>query len=231
MKLYNKKLFFQLINLYFIISTILVTFFTISFGTVAGQVDTGSSYGLSYLATFTVDSNLLLGLVALISLIHTRRARHSRSSLPKSLPTLYLLASTLTMLTFLVVAFYLSPLRVAAGKSYFDMFLGPMFFFHFFNPILSALTLIFFLPSSQKLTLKSRLLALLPLALYGVFYFTCVIMNLFPDFYNLTFSGRYYFIPLVVFIAIALVFGIASTLAYFYNRTRQNHPHHILSQA
>lgn len=209
----NKKTLFNLANIYFLISTILVTYFTVAFGTVAGQVDTGSSYGLSYLATFTVESNIFLGLTALVSLIATRKNKPN--------PTLYLIAATLVVLTCLVVVLYLSPLRVAAGKGYFDMLMGPMFFFHFFNPLLAALTLIFLFPSREKLTLKSRLFALLPLSLYGVFYFAGVIAGLFPDFYSLTFSGRYYFIPLVVLIIASLVFGIASTLAHFYNRRRK----------
>lgn len=209
----NKKTLFNLANIYFLISTILVTYFTVAFGTVAGQVDTGSSYGLSYLATFTVESNIFLGLTALVSLIATRKNKPN--------PTLYLIAATLVVLTCLVVVLYLSSLRVAAGKGYFDMLMGPMFFFHFFNPLLAALTLIFLFPSREKLTLRSRLFALLPLSLYGVFYFAGVIAGLFPDFYSLTFSGRYYFIPLVVLIIASLVFGIASTLAHFYNRRRK----------
>lgn len=209
----NKKTLFNLANIYFLISTILVTYFTVAFGTVAGQVDTGSSYGLSYLATFTVESNIFLGLTALVSLIATRKNKPN--------PTLYLIAATLVVLTCLVVVLYLSPLRVAAGKGYFDMLMGPMFFFHFFNPLLAALTLIFLFPSREKLTLKSRLFALLPLSLYGVFYFAGVIAGLFPDFYSLTFSGRYYFIPLVVIIIASLVLAVASTLAHFYNRRRK----------
>lgn len=209
----NKKTLFNLANIYFLISTILVTYFTVAFGTVAGQVDTGSSYGLSYLATFTVESNIFLGLTALVSLIATRKNKPN--------PTLYLIAATLVVLTCLVVVLYLSPLRVAAGKGYFDMLMGPMFFFHFFNPLLAALTLIFLFPSREKLTLKSRLFALLPLSLYGVFYFAGVIAGLFPDFYSLTFSGRYYFIPLVVLIIASLVLAVASTLAHFYNRRRK----------
>lgn len=209
----NKKTLFNLANIYFLISTILVTYFTVAFGTVAGQVDTGSSYGLSYLATFTVESNIFLGLTALVSLIATRKNKPN--------PTLYLIAATLVVLTCLVVVLYLSPLRVAAGKGYFDMLMGPMFFFHFFNPLLAALTLIFLFPSREKLTLKSRLFALLPLSLYGVFYFAGVIAGLFPDFYSLTFSGRYYFIPLVVLIIASLVLAVASTLAHFYNRHRK----------
>ena len=85
----NKKTLFNLANIYFLISTILVTYFTVAFGTVAGQVDTGSSYGLSYLATFTVESNIFLGLTALVSLIATRKNKPN--------PTLYLIAATLVV--------------------------------------------------------------------------------------------------------------------------------------
>ncbi len=212
----NSHLLFNLINLYLVISTILVTIFTLNFGTVAGQVDTGSTDGWFYIITFTVQSNIFLGITALIALFSILRSKNK--PLKNYLAPLYLMAATLTMLTCLVVVFYLAPLRTTVGRNYFDMLLGPMFFFHFFNPVLAALTLIFLTKTKQKLTLKSRLTTIIPLAVYGIFYFTGVILNLFPDFYQLTFGGQYQFIPLSTLVLATITFLISSALAYCRNR-------------
>jgi len=208
---------FILINLFLFISTIIVTYFTLNFGTVAGQVDTGTTDGGFYIATFTVESNLFLGLVALISLIFALKSLKTKTALPRPLLTLYLMAATSTMLTFLTVLLFLAPVRALNGRNYFDMFLGPMFFFHFFNPLLAALNLIFF-PTNKKLNLKSRLLSILPFALYCIPYLlNVVILKTWPDFYGLTFGGNYALLPLVFLVFSLVIFSISSLLSYCHN--------------
>ncbi|MDO4508232.1 MAG: hypothetical protein Q4B65_02520 [Candidatus Saccharibacteria bacterium] len=98
------------------------------------------------------------------------------------------------------------------------MLLGPMFFFHFLNPILAAINFIFFLPKAKKLTQKSHFLPILPLALYGVFYFVAVFLNLFPDFYQLTFGGNYLITILSILTLATLTFLISLALSSCRNR-------------
>lgn len=215
----NKKLLaFTLINLYLFISTIIVTYITLSFGTVAGQVDTGTNVGWFYIATFTVESNIFLGVIAAASAIFGLRSLIQKVPLPKNIVSWYLVASSAAMLTCLTVVFFLAPIRASSGKNYFEMLMGPMFFFHFFNPVLSAITLVF-LTDSTKLTRNSRLLALLPPVLYSVPYILNVaVLKSWPDFYGITFNGKYFLIP-VVFVAFCLiVYGIASLLSFCHNR-------------
>ncbi|MDO4508231.1 MAG: hypothetical protein Q4B65_02515 [Candidatus Saccharibacteria bacterium] len=111
MKKLKSRRIFNLLNLYLVISTIIVTIITLTSGTVAGQVDTGTTDGWFYIVTFTVQSNLLLGVTALIALLT------SREKTKKFLQPLYLVAATLTMLTCLMVVFYLAPLRASTGKN------------------------------------------------------------------------------------------------------------------
>ena len=215
---HQKLIPFSIINAFLFISTIIVTIVTLSFGTVAGQVDTGTTEGWFYIATFTVDSNILLGIVAFISLILALNSLSSKKPLPKIIPTLYLIATATTVLTFLTVLLYLAPIRALNGRNYFDMFLGPMFFFHFFNPVIAVINLIFF-TDGDKLTLKSRLLSLLPFLIYAIPYcINVVFLKTWPDFYGVTFGGQYIFLPLVLLLFSSIIFIISSFLAYCHNR-------------
>lgn len=216
----SKNIIPIIINIFLVISTIIVTFYTVSFGTVAGQVDTGVNYGWFYFATFTVDSNILLGLIALIVLISEVKNLVKKTPTPKYVPVVYLIATSLAMLTFLTVVLFLAPLRALSGHNYFDMLVGPMFFFHFFNPVLAAISYIFFIKGKIKPCTKT--LAFIPLAIYGFTYFmNVVIFNRWVDFYHFTFGGRYYLVP-VVFVAIfGTIYLIASLLDFLHNKVQQ----------
>ena len=219
---YRKKLIFTLINAFLFISTIIVTYVTLAYGTVAGQVDTGTNYGWFYIFTFTVESNILMGLIAGGACICGVRSLVKKTNLPKSLPTWYLIGATSAMLTFLIVVLFLAPVRaITTGRSYFDMLIGPMFFFHFFNPVLAAITLIFF-TSKGHLGRGACFFALIPPALYAVLYIINVVfLQTWNDFYGFTFGGRYYLVPLVILVVCLIVFAIASGLAHLHNRINQ----------
>ena len=215
----RKTLLFTLINAFIFVSTIIVTYLTLNYGTVAGQVDTGTSVGWFYIVTFTVESNILLGAIAGVATACGLKSLIDKSDLPRSLTIWYLVAASSAMLTCLTVLLFLAPMRAASGKNYFEMLMGPMFFFHFFNPILAAITLIF-LSGNTKLTIKARLLSLIPPILYSIPYILNVtVFKSWPDFYGITFGGQYAFIPLVFAVFCLVVFGISTILAILHNRT------------
>lgn len=220
MKKIDKSIIPIIINTFLVVSTIIVTFHTVAFGTVAGQVDTGVNYGWFYFATFTVDSNILLGVIAFIVLISEIKNLIKKSPTPKYVPVVYLIATSLAMLTFLTVVLFLAPLRAISGRNYFDMLVGPMFFFHFFNPVLAATSYIFFIKG--KIKPRTKTLAFIPLAIYSFAYFiNVVILNRWEDFYHFTFGGKYYLVP-VVFIAIfGITYLIATTLDFLHNKFQQ----------
>ena len=215
----RRTFWFTLINAFLAVSTIIVTFVTLSFGTVAGQVDTNVAESWFYILTFTVQSNILLGLVALVAMILGIRSLKTGKPLPRSLTTWYLVAASAAMLTAITVIIFLAPIRAIQGRNYFDMVLGPMFFFHFFNPFLSAAAFIYLTPRT-KLKLKECFFALIPPAAYAVPYvLNVVILHTWYDFYGFTFGGKNWAVPVVFVVISAIIFGIASLLSFFHNKT------------
>ena len=209
---------FLIVNLFLAISTAIVTVITLTQGTVAGQVDTSVTNSLFYIATFTVLSNILLGIVAVFASVAAIVALKRHVKLPNFVPPLYLVATSATMLTFLTVVLFLAPLRAASGRNYFEMLMGPMFFFHFFNPVLAAGTFIF-LTGDSLLTLRHATLAIIPPALYAIPYIlNVVVLKTWIDFYNFTFGGNNLLVLPVFLVICAIIFGIASLLIFLRNR-------------
>ena len=218
MKQINKKRLFVLNNLFIFIMTAIFVPVTLIFGSLASRKDGGPFAYWQHIVTFTILSNILLGIVALIAAFIGYRKLKDRQPLPKKLLTWYLVSTTSGMLTVLTVILFLAPMRAASGKNYFDMILGPMFFLHFFNPVLAAITYTF-LSGNQKTTKIECLLSLLPPIIYAVPYFVCVvIIHIWPDFYGLTFGGQNHLIIFVCAVFCAIVYGISSLLAYCHNR-------------
>lgn len=218
-KLTNQKrlLWFTLANAFLFISTIIVTYITLSFGTVAGQVDTNVAESWFYIVTFTVLSNIFLGLIAAVAMIFGIISIKKNKPFPRALLTWYLVAVSSAMLTAITVIVFLAPVRAFRGKNYFDMLLGPMFFFHFFNPFLSAFAFVFLTPN-VKFSYKEGFLAIIPPAAYAIPYvLNVVILKTWFDFYGFTFGGRNWAVPLVFVLISAIIYGIAALLIRFHN--------------
>lgn len=192
-------------------------------GTSAGafQLTDGTFNGIKieywhHIVSFTVLSNIFLGIIALISAIIAYK--NPKKEISSKLATWYLVATSSGMLTCLTVLFFLAPMRAANGKNYFDMVLEQMFVLHFLNPILSAISYIFFLKTKEKIGIKPRLLALLPPIIYASPYIICVcILQIWPDFYGLTFGGNFFIIPVDFLVFSIFMFGISSSLAALHN--------------
>lgn len=214
-----KRRLFIAFNLFIFIMTAIMVTVTLVFGSVASQKDHLPFAYWQHIITFTILSNIFLGLVALISTIIGTKCFYANKKLPSSLVPWYLVATASAMLTCLTVVFYLTPARAMSGKGIFDMLIGPMFFLHFLDPILSAVAFIFLMDSDYKLTVRDRILATLPPVAYGVVYFIFVaIVKTVPDFYGLTFGGKVYLAALVGLIFAVIIFGISSFISYCHNR-------------
>ena len=216
----KRTLWFVVVNAFLVLTTIIVCYITLRFGTVAGQVDTGASYGWEYIITFTVQSNLLLGLIAAVNLVFSIRNLKWNKPIPRAVFNWYLVASSAAMLTALVVIFFLAPLRAFSGRNYFDMLLGPMFFFHFFNPFLAATALIYLTPKI-KFARPDCLLALIPpIAYAGPYILNVIILQNWPDFYHFTFGGHNWAILPVFIVISTITYSIAALLAHLHNHRK-----------
>ena len=79
--------------------------------------------GISSIKMFTVQSNILTGIVAIVFVVfEVLVLLKKKEKLPPWLLTLKMVTTTGVALTFFVVAFFLSFIAVAQGYSYFILF-------------------------------------------------------------------------------------------------------------
>lgn len=228
----RKRQVFVWINLAIFVMMIIAVISTLIFGGRATRLDGGLTAGIfnlpdgtfggveikywHHIVSFTVLSNIFIGVVALVSAIIA--LKKPKKAFSQKLTTWYLVAASSGILTFLTVVLFLAPMRAMNDKNYFDMLLEQMFVLHFLNPILCAVNYIFFLETKEKIGLKPRLLALLPPIIYASPYILCVcILHIWPDFYGLTFGGNNYLILPIFMIFCLFMFGISSSLAALHN--------------
>ena len=205
----------------FIIASLLIFLFTaiavpitLIYGSRSTRIDNTPYPYWMHIVSFTLLSAIFMGLVAGVTGFTTLFAKMRGIPVPgkKAIQIWYLAASTASMIICLTVLLYLAPMRVARGGNYFDPLLETMFFLHFLNPVLAAITYIFMM-DKIKINWKKRILASLPFVIYAAVYATCVIiLKIWPDFYGLTFDGRYYLVPFVFIGFFALSYGISSGL-------------------
>ena len=130
---------------------------------------------LSAFKYYTVDSNVLGGLVALAYIcFEVALSKGKITRIPKILHLLRLAAATGLTLTMLVTAFFLIP---QFGEHWYILYIDNNFFFHLTVPLLSIITFIFFEPDT-KLSLKDSVFGIITMATYAVFYTINVFVHL-----------------------------------------------------
>ena len=147
-----------------------------------------TAFGLENLKYFTVDSNLLLGLVCLTELVLAAAVRAGAiARMPAWIDTLQYVATVAVALTFTVVMVFFGP---AVG--YAPLLREGNFYFHLIVP---ALALISFctLRRGRFIPMAETALALIPSLLYGIYY-TVVLLIYgahfpFTDWYGFALGG------------------------------------------
>lgn len=217
----GKNFISLIINAYIFISAFIVMIIGVSQGAGTGQVGDAMK-GLGYFKAFTIDSNVLMGLIALMALtFNINNAVTKKSECPKWMTLTYLTGVSSVALTFFTVVVFLAPMFQIQGKGYMTMFQDDMFFYHFLNPILSVINFIFFLPG-DKIIGKVKLFSLIPVFLYSIVYIICIaVLKIWSDFYNFTFGGKFILIPLVLIVIYAVTFGLSSLICF--GRNKQIH--------
>lgn len=124
---------------------------------------------------FTVDSNVLAGITALIYLIIEAKGKELSTRAATFLHCLRLAAAAGVALTMLVTAFFLIP---QFGKDWYILYIDNNFFFHLTIPLLCVIDYIFFEPGAKSLTLKQSVSGIIPMMVYAVFYTINIIIHL-----------------------------------------------------
>ena len=173
----------------------------------------------SYYRYFTNLSNMYGGIVSFVLAIYLAMHFEEDFSMSKGMRILQLTMVVSLMLTFLTVVFFLAPMKVAS-PNYFDMFSGDMFFFHFFNPVLSFIVFLF-LTKGPKLTWKECFFGIIPMVVYAIFYTIFVLTGVWPDFYQFTFGGKYWLTVIVLPFMLGATYLISFLISLLYNKTRK----------
>ena len=176
-----------------------------------------SARKLATLKYFTVDSNILLGIAALIAAIDQRKVLRGEKG-EVSLSTLILKLSgtfggTLTML---VTIFFLGP---TLGRTYgfFSLFEKSNFFLHLVNPVLGIVTFLCF-EKSSRIAFRHTFTAIIPLVLYAVYYVIVTLSHTVNgvaakgyDWYGFFFLGvksAYIVLPVIIVISWLISFAL-----------------------
>ncbi|MDO4537164.1 MAG: hypothetical protein Q4B54_03300 [Coriobacteriales bacterium] len=160
--------------------------------------------GLQTLQYFTVDSNLLMGVSALICARY--EWRDELEQLPRWVRALRLTATSAVMLTFWVVVLFLGPLWGFSG-----MYLGANIAFHLLVPLAAIASFCAF-RLARPLPASSTLWGIVPMLAYGIYYVVRInIMGPAGDFYGFLYLGGGS-IPFVLLImmAVSLVLSVAT---------------------
>ncbi len=127
--------------------------------------------GLLCLVYFTVLSNIFAGVSSLIYFIFQLLKYFKNVEIKRWSFILQFVSTISTSITFFVVVLLLAPLNaIYDHESYFSMFYGPNFFLHFVVPVIGIINFIF-LQKDDSISYKCVFLCLIPVVLYGVFYF------------------------------------------------------------
>ena len=124
---------------------------------------------------FTVDSNILIGIISLIMGIYEYKViRGKKENMPDYIYTLKLIGTISVMLTFLVTTLYLAP---SIKNGYYVLYKNANLFFHLVIPLLSLISFIFF-EKNNKIKFKYTFLSLLPIIIYGIFYTINILLHI-----------------------------------------------------
>ena len=188
----------------------LVALFWMLFGNGAGVL-VGNKW--TVFRYFTVDSNVLMGIAALIMAIQQWLViRGKKTEIPTWIYVFKMTATAGVTLTILVTVFYLTPF-IYASLGLFALYENSNFLFHLLNPILSIVVLTCF-EKTTKMKFFTTFVTLIPVFLYAIYYVGATTAHISEgviengyDWYGFFVSGVQY-IPVVLFIVGLIAYGI-----------------------
>lgn len=137
-----------------------------SSGLVGGVLTTS---GAEMFKFFTIDSNALMGVIALFTALQLRTVLKGRREDLSTACYVWILAGTVGVtLTMLVTVFFLEP-TMAPLYGPFALFAGSNFLLHLFNPLLAIVTFTVY-EKTRKIPFRHTLTGIVPMVLYAVYY-------------------------------------------------------------
>ena len=157
---------------------------------------------------YTVDSNILMGLVSLVLLVYeVLLSRGKIKEIPKVVYNLKFVGTAAITLTFIVTLFFLAPMY-----GFYAMYNNNNLFFHLIVPILAIVSFVFI--EKYDISYKTTFLGVVPMLLYSVYYSTNILTHLENgkptwqyDFYGFlqgNINNIYITIPVIILVTYAI---------------------------
>ena len=176
-------------------------------------------HGFKLMKFFTVQSNVLAGITALLYIIFLLRERKTQKKIPFVVHVLRYIATIDLIITFLVVALFLG---FIVDEGYFSMYANANFFFHFAVPVLNLISFVWF-EDTPKFKIIHTLYGMIHLALYAIFYLIVAVshfkngaVDLYYDWYAFAQKG----LPLA-FVCGGIVIGLGYLVAYLLYKVKK----------
>ncbi len=131
-----------------------------------------SSSSFSAFRYFTVDSNILVGIVSLILAIYEYLNLKKKIVIPNFVYILKYIGASAVALTFFITLFWLTRFY---GNKFYLLYVNSNLLFHLIVPLLAIIS--FAKYEKVKLNNKTIYLALIPVLLYGIFYVSNILMH------------------------------------------------------
>ena len=133
---------------------------------------------------YTVDSNILMGIMALIMVIYEKKLLKKKiKEIPKFVYILKLIGTSAITLTFIVTLFFLSP-----QYGFYAMYNNNNLFLHLVIPVLAIITYVFYEKHDNKYSYA--FLGIIPMLIYSIYYASMIIIHLSDG--GLTFKYDFY---------------------------------------
>ena len=164
----------MLLNLIIVILTVIGTYCMLNGIEFMGHEDSLSATKIEMFRFYTVDSNVLMGIVSLLFLTsEIQILRCKKEKVSRLLYILKLIGTVGTSLTFLTVVLYLGPI---SKNGMLSMFLNANLFFHLITPVLSIITFVFF-ENTDSLKFKDTFIGASTMVVYAIFYVINVLLH------------------------------------------------------
>ncbi|MBO7662137.1 MAG: hypothetical protein J6U01_02075 [Clostridia bacterium] len=139
-----------------------------------GPLDGPNYESLKY---YTVDSNILMGIAALVAAVAQWRVMKGKArEVPRWTLVLTLAGTVSVTLTMLITIFFLGP-TIGRVYGFFSLFANSSLFLHLINPV-TAIFVFLRYERSDRIPFRLTPLAILPTVLYAVYYVALTLQHI-----------------------------------------------------
>lgn len=187
-------------------------FFGVATRIVSDGTDAVSSTGLEIFRMFTILSNCLCAICALLTISFCIEGlKHQNYHMPTWIVTVTYVSTSCVALTFLISVCVLSPI-----VGFYDILLaGSNLFLHLICPV-TAITLFLFINTFHTLKFKKTFIALSPILIYAITYIVNVfILKKWNDYYCF---NKFIPWPLTTSIILPVAFGVCFIVRVIHNK-------------